>query len=294
MRIGRLKKLGATFGALTLAGGCSGPARPTPAVPITPGQSVMQPLGRLDALAGSLPHAHRSDQPVPWMYQRRGRRYEATGFRSQAQMTVSHADYRDPCPLYTVLILKSISSSISRSSAGATLASPPEPAICCPVRRPPLDHFGHGLRDIDGCDGAVGGRCADELPDGLRHRKFGRAWRITLSDAAGRYLVCVPSSGRDRPGVLDAPARIDTSRSQSRPGCAPPNGSISSFAAKRCDKNVMTSKASRGLLCSTGLLVVGLLACDDRRPGSPVAPLPPSQSDHHPYRNRWAGVRPAR
>jgi hypothetical protein len=37
----------------------------------------------------------------------------------------------------------------------------------------------------------------------------------------------------------------------------------------------MTSKASRGLLCSTGLLAVGLLACNDRRPGSPVAPLPP-------------------
>ena len=40
----------------------------------------------------------------------------------------------------------------------------------------------------------------------------------------------------------------------------------------------MTRKTSRGLLCSIGLLAVGLLACDKRRPGSPVAPLPPSAS----------------
>ena len=119
-------------------------------------------------------------------------RYEATGFPSRAQITVSHAGYRAPCPLYTVLVLNSNSILNLEVVSDATLASTGIPQSL-PTNFP-LTISGTVSETVPAGGGPVGG-VALELFYGLPASESDRALASTLSDAAGRYLVCVPPPG---------------------------------------------------------------------------------------------------
>jgi hypothetical protein len=119
-------------------------------------------------------------------------RYEATGFPSKAQITVSHAGYRAPCPLYTVLVLNSNSILNLEVVSDATLASTGIPQSL-PTHFP-LTISGTVSETVPAGGGPVGG-VALELFYGLPTSESDRALASTLSDAAGRYLVCVPPPG---------------------------------------------------------------------------------------------------
>jgi hypothetical protein len=150
-------------------------------------------------------------------------RYEATGFPGMTEITVSLAGYRTPCPLHTVLVLNSNSILNLDVVSDATLASTGIPQSL-PTNFP-LRVSGTVTETVTAGGGPVRG-VALELFYGLPTSESDRALASTLSDAAGRYLVCVPP-----PGGTDQMFSIHARKS----GYQPATQSVQMVGAERLD-----------------------------------------------------------
>ena len=116
-------------------------------------------------------------------------RYEATGFPSGAFITVSLAGYRAPCTLDTFWLSGNKILNLNVVS-DATLASVGIPESF-PTHTPTVS--GTISETVSAGGNPVGGALL-ELFFGPTASEFG-VLASTLSDAAGRYLVCVPPPG---------------------------------------------------------------------------------------------------